>query len=194
MDIEVRYNKVFLQKLRNDVTVRERALPILRAKESALRLEVKLRKNELDQLAIGLEKKRALAQETRELWSEFPRLISISSVKTRQVNIAGVFLVHLDEIEFLLEDLSLFTAPKWFLHGVEILKELVKAELEYTIARENLKNLSYASKKTTQKVNLYEKVQIPLYLNAIMSIKRFLEDEENLSRAAQKIIKQRRAP
>ncbi|MFA6626739.1 MAG: V-type ATP synthase subunit D [Candidatus Cloacimonadaceae bacterium] len=46
-------------------------------------------------------------------------------------------------------------------------------------------------KKTTQKVNLYEKVQIPAFEDAILRIKRFMEDEENLSKAAQKILKDR---
>jgi V/A-type H+-transporting ATPase subunit D len=51
--------------------------------------------------------------------------------------------------------------------------------------------LEFARKKTTQKVNLYEKVQIPEYNEAIRKIKRFLEDEENLTKAAQKIVKNR---
>lgn len=50
-----------------------------------------------------------------------------------------------------------------------------------------------ARKRTTQKVNLYEKVQIPAYEDAIRKIKRFLEDEENLAKSAQKIVKNRRA-
>jgi V/A-type H+-transporting ATPase subunit D len=40
-------------------------------------------------------------------------------------------------------------------------------------------------------VNLFEKVQIPGYEDAIRKIKRFLEDKENLSKAAQKIVKNR---
>ena len=51
--------------------------------------------------------------------------------------------------------------------------------------------LDYSRKKTTQKVNLYEKVQIPGYQEAILKIKRFMEDEENLSKAGQKIVKTR---
>jgi V/A-type H+-transporting ATPase subunit D len=46
-------------------------------------------------------------------------------------------------------------------------------------------------KKTTQKVNLFEKVQIPGYKDAILKIKRYLEDEENLSKASQKIMRAR---
>ena len=194
MDIEIRYNKVFLQKLRSDVSVRERALPILRAKESALRLEVKLRKKQLDEQQQALENIQKEAAGGAALWGEFPQLLSIQNVHIAKVNIAGVFLVRLEKIDFHLEELSVFSAPKWFLHGLSILKELINAETEYKIAQKNLELLSYASKKTTQKVNLYEKVQIPLYQAAIMRIKRFLEDEENLSRAASKIIKKKRAP
>ena len=51
--------------------------------------------------------------------------------------------------------------------------------------------LDFARKKTTQKVNLYEKVQIPGYEEAISKVKRFLEDEENLSKSSQKIVKKR---
>ena len=47
------------------------------------------------------------------------------------------------------------------------------------------------SERFTQKVNLYEKVQIPGYEDAIRKIKRFMEDEENLSKSAQKIVKTR---
>ena len=42
-------------------------------------------------------------------------------------------------------------------------------------------------------MNLYEKVQIPGYQEAIRKIKRYMEDEENLSKAASKIVKSRHA-
>ena len=51
--------------------------------------------------------------------------------------------------------------------------------------------LDFTRKKTTQKVNLYEKVQIPGFHDAIRKIKRFLEDQDNLSKSAQKIVKTR---
>ena len=60
-------------------------------------------------------------------------------------------------------------------------------EREFTVAKLNL--LEHARKKTTQKVNLFEKVQIPGYQDALRKIKRFMEDEENLSKSSQKIMK-----
>ncbi|MDL2262013.1 V-type ATP synthase subunit D, partial [Bacteroidales bacterium OttesenSCG-928-I21] len=57
------------------------------------------------------------------------------------------------------------------------------------IAQIKLDNLEYARRKTTQKVNLFEKVQIPGYQDAILKIKRYLEDEESLSKSSQKIMR-----
>ena len=83
----------------------------------------------------------------------------------------------------------LFNAPKWYADGIHLLKELAHTaiEREFTLAKLGL--LEHARKKTTQKVNLFEKVQIPGYQDALRKIKRFMEDEENLSKSSQKILK-----
>ncbi|MBP5795588.1 MAG: V-type ATP synthase subunit D, partial [Bacteroidales bacterium] len=81
--------------------------------------------------------------------------------------------------------------PAWYADGVAILKELSKLGIESEVYEYKRKLLYYQRKKTTQKVNLYEKVQIPGYQEAIRKIKRFMEDEENLSTASSKIVKTR---
>ena len=74
-------------------------------------------------------------------------------------------------------------------YGFEQLKAIADVGIRQEFVRRKVDLLEYARKKTTQKVNLYEKVQIPGYEDAIRKIKRFLEDEENLSKSAQKIVK-----
>jgi V/A-type H+-transporting ATPase subunit D len=86
---------------------------------------------------------------------------------------------------------SIFSSPKWYTAGTELLKRLIRMEAEQRLMEQKVETLEYARKKTTQKVNLYEKVQIPAYENAVMKIKRYLEDEENLAKASQKIVKNR---
>ena len=83
----------------------------------------------------------------------------------------------------------MFNAPKWYADGIHLLEELAHTaiEREFMLAKLNL--LEHARKKTTQKVNLFEKVQIPGYQDALRKIKRFMEDEENLSKSSQKIMK-----
>jgi V/A-type H+-transporting ATPase subunit D len=87
---------------------------------------------------------------------------------------------------------SLFNSPVWYADGIRILESLATAGIRYEFHMQKMHLLDHARKKTTQKVNLYEKVQIPGYTEAIRKIKRFLEDEDNLSKSAQKIVKKRR--
>ncbi len=192
MAIKFQYNKTALQALNKQLRIRQRALPTLQNKESALRMEVKRAKDRMQQLENELEARIAQYNHMARLWSEFrPDLIIIKDVRLSIKKIAGVKTPVLEEILFETRPFHLFSQPSWFLDGIEILKELASIAIEKEFFRSKMELLDYARKKTTQKVNLYEKVQIPGYEDAIRKIKRFMEDEENLSKSAQKIIKQR---
>lgn len=155
-----------------------------------MRIEVKKAKNDAERLNNELEKKKAESAGLLRLWSEFnPDLISIKDVVLKVKKIAGVKTPILEKVEFEIKKFSIFSSPSWFLDGMELLKELSQIGLERDVFVRKNELLDFARKKTTQKVNLYEKVQIPGYEEAIMKIKRFMEDEENLSKAAQKIVK-----
>ena len=86
---------------------------------------------------------------------------------------------------------DLFSSPAWYSDGVALLKQIAVLGIQAAVFTRQMELLDYARRKTTQKVNLYEKVQIPGYEDAIRKIKRFMEDEENLSKSAQKIVKTR---
>ena len=107
------------------------------------------------------------------------------------VKIAGIKTPALKEVIYEVRPYNLFTKPLWYGDGVKILQQLAQLGIESEIYSEKMRLLEFARKKTTQKVNLYEKVQIPGYKEAILKIKRFMEDEENLSKASQKIVKTR---
>jgi len=193
MDLKFQYNNVNLQKFQYDVKVRLRALPILRAKEAALRGEVTLQRKKIEGLEIELEKCRQPLENYIRFFSEFPDIIHLVSVQTKKVSIAGVKIQIYQQTVFNVETFSVFQEPKWFLEGIRLLKNYLSKQIEIGIEKENLEKLIRAGKKTTQKVNLYEKIQIPAYNKAMLQIKRFMEDEENLSKAGQKIMKKRRS-
>jgi V/A-type H+-transporting ATPase subunit D len=71
------------------------------------------------------------------------------------------------------------------------LKEILEIRVTEHYLSIKLSLLEKARKKATQKVNLYEKVQIPTLDSAIRQIKRYLEDEENLAKAGQKLLKRK---
>ena len=190
MAIKFQYNKTSLGEMRKKLQMRQRALPTIKSKESALRLEVKKAR---DAAADAQERMEALLgryEYMSALWGEFdPGLLTVKGVDLRMSKIAGVNVPVLGAVDFEAKDYDLFSRPVWYADGIALLKEVAQAGIESEVYMRRMEVLDHARKKTTQKVNLYEKVQIPGYEAAILKIRRFLEDEENLSKSAQKIVK-----
>ncbi len=181
-----------MHQLSLQLKVRETALPTLKSKEAALRLEVKRAKDAAEEYRFKLEEKQEEISKLKRLWAEFdPLLVKLKDANYEVRTIAGVKVPVLEEMDFEVGEFSLFHSPGWFMDGIEILKDLTRLSLIRDVHLRCMQLLEYARKKTSQKVNLYEKVQIPGYRAAMNKIKRYLEDEENLSKSAQKILKRR---
>ena len=170
--------------------MRQRTLPIIKSKETALRLEVKKCKDEADELDRKLEQQIAGYESMYALWGEFDQsLVALKDVELDVKKIAGVRVPILKNIRLDVKPFGLFSAPKWYFDGINLLQGLAKTAVEREFVVAKLGLLDHARRKTTQKVNLFEKVQIPGFQEAIRKIKRFMEDEENLSKSSQKILK-----
>ena len=164
MTLKFQYNKISQLNMRKQLKIRENALPTLKNKESALRFEVKKARDAAHAMDLEIEARGARLEEFLKLWVEFdPSLIKISEVKIRSRKIAGVKTPELEGIEYQLSEYDLFTAPSWWLDGVSTLKELSRMQIEREFMVRKMQLLEVVRKKTTQKVNLYEKVQIPAY-------------------------------
>lgn len=193
MAIQYQFNKTSLQSLEKNLKMRQRTLPTLQSKESALRLEVKRAKDEIKALDEEVNQRIKDYDQMLALWGEFDTsLIHVDDVRMSIKKIAGVRIPVLDEVVYSTKEFSLFSSPKWFADGFEQLKAIADVGIRQEFVRRKVELLEYARKKTTQKVNLFEKVQIPGYQDAIRKIKRFMEDEENLSKSSQKIVKGKR--
>ncbi|MBO7371999.1 MAG: V-type ATP synthase subunit D [Bacteroidales bacterium] len=192
MAIKFQFNKTSMNELNKQLKVRLRALPTLKNKESALRMMAKLAKDRSQQLQEELEEALQSYSYMSGLWNEFePNLISVDDVILETVKVAGIKTPELKEVIYSVKPFNTFSKPLWYSEGVEILKRLAQLGIESEVCIEKARILDFQRKKTTQKVNLYEKVQIPGYKEAIRKIKRYMEDEENLSKASQKIVKSR---
>ena len=190
MAIKFQYNKTSLQQLEKNLKMRQRTLPIIKSKETALRLEVKKCKEEADALERKLQEQIAGYESMYALWGEFDAsLVSLKDVELDVKKIAGVRVPILSAIRLEVKPFGLFSAPKWYFDGIKLLEGLAKTAVEREFVMAKLTLLDHARKKTTQKVNLFEKVQIPGFQEAVRKIKRFMEDEENLSKSSQKILK-----
>lgn len=190
MAIKYQFNKTSLQALEKNLKMRQRTLPIIKSKETALRLEVKKCKDEAEVLEEKLQQQIEGYESMYALWGEFDAsLVSLKDVELGEKKIAGVRVPLLLNISLEVRPFGLFSAPKWYFDGIQLLQGLAKTAVEREFVLAKLDLLDHARRKTTQKVNLFEKVQIPSYQDAIRKIKRFMEDEENLSKSSQKILK-----
>ena len=190
MAIKFQYNKTSLQQIEKALKMRQRTLPIIKSKETALRLEVKKCKEEAEELERKLQSQIAGYERMYALWGEFDTsLVSVGDVIIARKKVAGVLVPVLDNISLNVKPFGLFSAPKWYFDGIKLLQGLAKTAVEREFVFAKLHLLDHARRKTTQKVNLFEKVQIPGFQEAVRKIKRFMEDEENLSKSSQKILK-----
>lgn len=190
MAIKFQYNKTSLQQQRKQLKSRQRALPTIKSKESALRMEVKRTKDRVEDLEAKLEESLEGYDTMVMLWGEFdPNIVRVQNVQIEVKRFAGVQVPELTHIDFEVRPFSLMAKPAWFMEGTRLLRDMASIGIEAEVGRLKLDVLDHARRKTTQKVNLFEKVQIPGYEEAIRKIKRYLEDEESLNKASQKIMR-----
>lgn len=190
MAIKFQYNKTSLQKQKKDLALRERILPTIKSKESALRLEVRRVKSEVEDLEAQVEKSLESYDKMTALWSEFDTsLVRVRDVHLETRKVAGIPVPVLGDVDFEIRSFSIMNTPSWYMEGTQLIKDIATIGIRAEVGRLELDILQHARRKTTQKVNLFEKVQIPGLKEAILKIKRYLEDEESLSKASQKIMR-----
>ena len=192
MALKYHYNKTTIQHFERQLAIRQKALPILKNKETALRMVVVKLIGELEEISQQKQQLKARKDHYRAFWAEFPEILLMDNVETFSKKVIGVKVPEIKEVNFRIADVSWWNLPAWVPGGIALMKEVITLNLKADILQKQIEILDLARKKTTQKVNLYEKVQIPEYEDAITKIKRFLEDKENISKAAQKIVKKRK--
>ena len=146
MAIKYQYNKTSLQQLEKQLKVRVRTLPIIKNKESALRMEVKRCKAEAKELEERLEKGIQNYEAMFALWNEFDAtLIKVKDVHLGVKKIAGVRVPLLENVDFETRPFCLFNAPKWYVDGIHLLKDLANTALEHEFVDAKLNLLEHLS-------------------------------------------------
>ena len=192
MNRAISYNKSTIQEFRKQLQVRRKALPVLMRKETALRQVIADRKPVLKQLQKEYQAEWQRLQGFENIWNDLPSVLRVKAIITETHNIAGTRIERLEKVDYEALQLNPLYEPAWMPAALEALQNLIELKLQLQYRQKELDTLEQARKKTTQKVNLYEKVQIPEYEEGIRKVKRFLEDKENIATAAKKIAKNRK--
>ena len=108
-----------MQQIEKALKMRQRTLPIIKSKETALRLEVKKCKEEADELERKLQSQIEGYERMYALWGEFDTtLVSLDDVELSVKKIAGVRVPILSNISLKVKPFGLFSAPKWYFDGI----------------------------------------------------------------------------
>ena len=193
MPFTFQYNKTSLHHLGKQLKMRLAALPVLKNKESALRIEVAMHRAAWIKLQEEFEHIDLQRQSMLPLLGNFPMgLLDMQKAEVSHRKIAGVKIPQFESFSLPLREVLWHEMPHTHADVLQFLQRFAEAAIRVQIAERQVAILERERKRTTQKVNLYEKVQIPQMEEALKKIKRFLEDEQNLAKSAQKMVKARK--
>jgi V/A-type H+/Na+-transporting ATPase subunit D len=120
-------------------------------------------------------------------------LVSVASVQIDTINIMGVRLPQLGQIQLKRRSYSLLAKPAWVDNLAELLAKKLQLRLQIQVDQRRLMLLDEAVKTVTQRVNLFDKVLIPRTRENIRKIRIFLADAERAAVVRAKIAKGKRA-
>ncbi|WP_151670087.1 V-type ATP synthase subunit D [Nitrincola schmidtii] len=120
------------------------------------------------------------------------QLISIRSVEIEQINLVGIRLPELKSLDVTLEPYSCLGTEHWLDHLSKLLKQQVTLQVQQQLLHKKLECLNYGLQKTTQRLNLFDKVLIPQSRKNIRKIQIALADAERAGVVRAKIAKRKR--
>ncbi|QMU98903.1 V-type ATP synthase subunit D [Borrelia sp. A-FGy1] len=178
---KVKLTKNELKKQKDSLKMFSRYLPTLQLKKQQLHLEV--RKVEIIKREKELEQDRI--RENISSWvslfgEEFPfqDWIQVKRIVRGSTNIAGINIPIFDSIEY--EDIryDLLSTPYWVDRGIEVIKGVIQISAELEVLNEQSRLLEAELNVTSQRVNLFEKVMIPVTKTNIKKINVYLGDQQ----------------
>lgn len=178
---KLKLTKGELKRQRDALKQFKRYLPTLQLKKQQLQLEI------LGQNVILQEKNQAQIKKRQvidswiglltELRVNLKPFLKPQKIVTHIKNIAGVDVSVFDALEFGPSEYDLFVTPLWVDLAIQSLRELVILDKEVLMLQEGIVILRQELRITTQRVNLFEKVKIPLAEENIRLIKIYIGDQ-----------------
>ncbi len=190
---KVKLNKNSLREQTQSLKLFQEFLPTLELRKQQLQMEVREAQHEI----------RAAEKELQEMLSSsgdwvsamaphmelLRQLLVVSEVKVRHVNVAGVRVPQFEEVVFERRPYSILGTPWLIDAAMDFLRRMISARKKVDVLREKFELLDRELTKTTQRINLYEKVLIPQTKENIRKIKIYLGDQQIAAVARAKIAK-----
>lgn len=191
----LKLSKHELAKQRRQLALYRRTLPSLDLKRR--------------QLTVALEQARRELASTREHARELERsigegmpmladdeiqldgLVTMTSCEIDEENLVGVRLPVLRGVRCNVADYSMLAKPAWVDFLVECLQEAAEDRARVQVALRRVSLLELHERRTTQRVNLFERILIPQAQRDIQRIQVYLGDQERAAVARSKLAKKK---
>ncbi|MCI4625571.1 MAG: V-type ATP synthase subunit D [Candidatus Magnetoovum sp. WYHC-5] len=190
----VKLNKTELKRQKETLEQLNKYLPTLQLKKQQLQIELEAAALEIK----AIDKQITAIIKDMEPWAalfteyamvDFKRALNYTAIDRESINTAGVDVPVFKAIHFPTLEYSFFITPTWVDEAIDKLRELVTFKQKRRIIEEKRSILADELRKTTIKVNLFEKRMIPQCRENIRIIKVFLGDMEIASICNAKIAK-----
>jgi V/A-type H+-transporting ATPase subunit D len=162
---------------------------ILAARMKSRRVLEQLRQEE-KQINTSVAAQIPMLAETR---LDLNSLIRIQRVEQHLDNLVGIELPRLVRVELDKAQYSRLAMPQWVDRAIDLLGQMLELKVRQQIERVRLERLDEALQKTTQRLNLFDKVLIPRTESNIRRIRIALSDAERAGVVRAKIAKGKRA-
>ncbi len=123
--------------------------------------------------------------------SLLPGLVKVREVKTGTANVAGVAIPTFESVETDVRSVDPWSTPAWVDAAVDATTKVLTLQCQRAVYDEQRRLVQEELQKTSQRVNLFEKVKIPDCREAIRVIKIALGDEQTAAVTRGKIAKSR---
>ena len=191
-------NKTSLKQQRDHLDMYRRFLPSLDLKRQQLLTAWRAGRKELE----GVEQNYHAAHKSLD---QLLPLLGSSTLRTRDLsalvhlrsvvivneNVVGARVPRIKSMEFERTKYSTLTLPFWVDQLVDSLEQVADLGLRLHVERERVERLRVASRKVTQRVNLFEKILIPTAEQNIKKIRIAMSDEERSAVIRSKLAKKK---
>ena len=189
-------NKSTLNKEGRKVKAYKKFVPALDLKRKQL---LAARATARRALLSGDEQLNQLQREIREqlpMLSNFSghasELVEVEALEIKQVNLVGLRLPEIHSLKLTAKPYSLLATDHWMDHLTRLLMQSTELQLQQQVLNKRLELLEKGLQKTTQRLNLFDKVLIPRSERNIRKIRIALSDSERAGVVTSKIAKNKR--
>ena len=186
-------NKSSLNKEKRSLKTFNRYLPALEMKRQQLMAERKKAEKALEEAQNRIQQiEFDVGQQLPMLASEditVDNLVRVTNVVLGEQNIVGTSVPVVEKVEVEVTPYSFLTKPHWVDYLVEKLREMAELRVELQVRELRYRDISKATRTTSQRVNLFSKVLIPQTKKNIAKIKIFMSDQDRAGVVNAKISK-----